>query len=616
MDKITELVYNLTNEAGEIFITKNDKVIKFTIDVMSVDEYKKLQNLTQTPTSEISVSNTTIVTGLWNLGRGSLTEGFGRSYDHYKQKFAELLKCENNMFIYISQEDEEFIWEHRSRHNTEIRILELEEFKTWFEFYDKVQDIRIKPEWYTQAGWLEHSPQAKLEYYNPLVMSKMFMLNNATIYNPFQSEYFYWIDAGISSTVHPGYFTHDRVFDKLPKYTEAAKGFILLSYAYEGSTEIHGFPRSDIAKYCDTDYVRYVCRGGFFGGTKADINSINSLYHEILTNTLNNGLMGTEESIFTILAHKFPEMISRFELSSDGMVWPFFEKLKNVDEFIQNLPPKPLDVHSAKNNLYILTFNSPAQFKSVAESIQKIDPVMFEKSRKILVNNSVNESMFEAYDRLCEELGFEEIHRENLGVCGGRQFIAEHFDESDADFYMFYEDDMHLADPEQIGYTCKNGFSTKVVNLYDKVVRIMLKEQFDFLKFSFTEFYGSNNIQWAWYNVPQHLRTEYWPNYDKLPSVGLDAHAPRTDFTHIETMNGVSYIKGDIYYSNWPQIVSREGNKKMFLDTKWAHPYEQTWMSHMFQLCKSEQLTAGLLLAAPIHHNRFDFYEGNLRKES
>jgi hypothetical protein len=558
----------------------------------------------------------TIVTGMWDLGRGEISDGFRRSYDHYKNKFSELLKTPVNMIIFASKEDEEFIWEHRSRENTFIKFIEREEFKTWFEFYDRVQEIRTRDGWAEQAGWLKDSPQATLPDYNPVVMSKMFMLNNATIYNPFNSSYFYWIDAGISSTVHPGYFTHDKVFDKLPEYTDAVEGFIFLSYPYEGSTEIHGFPRADIARYCGTDYVRYVCRGGFFGGTKSDINSMNSLYHGMLSGTLNEGLMGTEESIFTILAHKFPEMISRFELKGDGMVWPFFEKLKNVEEFIQNLPPKPLDVHTAKNNLYILTFNSPAQFRSVAESIQKIDPIMFQKSRKILINNSVNESMFEAYDRLCEEFGFEEIHRENLGVCGGRQFVAEHFDESDADFYMFFEDDMHLADPDQIGYTCKNGFSTKVDGLYNKVVRIMLKEHFDFLKFSFTEFYGSNNVQWAWYNVPQNLRTEYWPNYDKLPAVGIDPNAPRTDFTHIEVMEGISYIKGDIYYSNWPQIVSREGNKKMFLETKWAHPYEQTWMSHMFQLGKTGQLHAGLLLAAPIYHNRFDFYEGTLRKES
>jgi hypothetical protein len=54
----------------------------------------------------------------------------------------------------------------------------------------------------------------------------------------------------------------------------------------------------------------------------------------------------------------------------------------------------------------------------------------------------------------------------------------------------------------------------------------------------------------------------------------------------------------------------------MFLDTKWARPHEQTWMSHMYQLTKSGELRPSLLLLTPTEHNRFDFYDGKLRKES
>jgi hypothetical protein len=29
--------------------------------------------------------------------------------------------------------------------------------------------------------------------------------------------------------------------------------------------------------------------------------------------------------------------------------------------------------------------------------------------------------------------------------------------------------------------------------------------------------------------------------------------------------------------------VTKSGNRKMFIDTKFAHPFEGTWMSFMFQ---------------------------------
>ena len=72
----------------------------------------------------------------------------------------------------------------------------------------------------------------------------------------------------------------------------------------------------------------------------------------------------------------------------------------------------------------------------------------------------------------------------------------------------------------------------------------------------------------------------------------------------IDVHKELAYITGEIYYANWPMIVSKEGNKKMFIDTKWSYPYEQTWMSHMFQLTREGKLNPAILLASPVLHNR------------
>jgi hypothetical protein len=98
--------------------------------------------------------------------------------------------------------------------------------------------------------------------------------------------------------------------------------------------------------------------------------------------------------------------------------------------------------------------------------------------------------------------------------------------------------------------------------------------------------------------------------------MGLDPNAPRTVFKSVHSHKGVPYTKGEIYYCNWPQIVSRTGNQTMFLDTTWAHPFEQTWMSHMYQLTKQGKLYSGLLLMTPTEHDRFEHYDRSIRKES
>ena len=614
MDNISKLLYELGKESGEIIISSGDRKLKFKVEelkdqpeetIKSIEDYKP------------ETSDVTIVTGLWNMGRGEIDNSFSRPYEDYKQKFAGLLKTSANMFIYVSKEDEDFIWEHRSKHNTYVKVMELSEFDTWFEFFDKVQNIREKPEWSSQADWLSNSPQARLKYYNPVVMSKMFMLNNATFHNPFNTANFFWIDAGITNTVHEGYFWKDEVFKNLPKLTDHIDRFLFLSYPYEGGSEIHGFERTAMARYSNTDYVKYVCRGGFFGGKKEAINLVNATYYAILSNSLNEGYLGTEESIFTIITHLHPELTYRFVLSGDGLVWPFFESLKNIDEYIPTVSKeKPLSFKNAKTNIYVLGFNSPSQFKMVAEAIKLGDPEMFAFTKKILINNSIDESTFEEYDKLCIEYGFEEIHSENIGICGGRQLVAEHFDKSDSDFYMFFEDDMLVNDVSFNDKVCKSGLPTYIPNLYQHIVKIMLKDNIDFLKVSYSEFYGDNGTQWSWYNVPQNIRNEVWPHYNKLPQMGLDPNAPRTKFEEIHTVDGVSYAKGQVYYSNWPMIVSRDGNRKMFLETKWARPYEQTWMSFMFQETIKGNLHPAVLLASPITHNRISHYKPEERREN
>jgi hypothetical protein len=81
-------------------------------------------------------------------------------------------------------------------------------------------------------------------------------------------------------------------------------------------------------------------------------------------------------------------------------------------------------------------------------------------------------------------------------------------------------------------------------------------------------------------------------------------------------MDGLAYIDGEVYYANWPMIVSKAGNQKMFIDTKWGHPFEQTWMSHNFQLVREGKLKPAILLASPIWHDRIKHYSPGERREN
>ena len=579
----------------------------------SYDEPKK----NVVPTMEIINDELTVVTGLWNIGRP------GRSFDNYIENFRKFLEIPIKMFIYIPKEYEYLVWEKRSKENTYVKIWELEDLKLLYDpHWDKTQEIRTNPNWYNQTGeggWLKSSPQAVLEWYNPIVQSKMFLINNATIWNPFNDEYFIWLDAGITNTVYEKFFTEERVLDKILPHLDS---FLFLSYPYQATDEIHGFNFEAMNRYAGQK-VEYVCRGGLFGGKKEVINQANATYYSILQNTLNAGYMGTEESIFTIMSYNEPHIYDRFALDDNGLIVKFIQTLINekveLEPVIKKTPQRSItqrDLLKVKTNSYILTFNFPQQLLHTIESMEKV-PEWLEKPHLVLIDNSTDENAKSQNKVIAEEYNMEYIPMDrNTGICGGRQKAAEHFHESDANYMFFFEDDMTINSEEHKGEFCRNGFRKYVPNLYDILHKIIMKEGFDFLKVSFTEVYFDNDKALPWYNVPQNIRTRDWPDYDKLPVSGLDPNSPAAKYDHIKVLDGVAYISGEVNYCNWPMIVSKEGNQKIFIDTKWDHPYEQTWSSHVHQLTKKGEIHSAVLLTSPIWHDRILWYKPEERREN
>ena len=187
----------------------------------------------------------TLVTGLWDIKREQLSEGWSRSYQHYLNNFEQLLKVEQDMVIFGDAELQKFVMNRRNDKNTQFILRDLEWFKN-NEYYELIQKIRNNPNWFNQTGWLVDSTQSKLEMYNPLVMSKVFLLHDAKILDKFNSSYLFWIDAGLTNTVNIGYLTHDKVLEKLEKQINK---FTFVVFPYVTNSEIHGFRFNEICEY-------------------------------------------------------------------------------------------------------------------------------------------------------------------------------------------------------------------------------------------------------------------------------------------------------------------------------------------------------------------------------
>lgn len=558
-------------------------------------------------------SKLTLVTGLFDIGRGNLDSGFKRDFSHYIACFERLLTVEHPMVIYIEPQNEHIVWKHRNRDNTVVILRTLDDLRR-FPFYDKVQEIRQKPEWYGQSGWMPDSTQAKLELYNPLVMSKQFLLNDASLFNHFDTKYFMWIDAGISNTIGDpkAYLDADFQTRIIPHMNK----MLYIAFPYDGTVEVHGFEKGAMDRYAEKK-VEYVCRGGMFGGDASTLHEMNDLYYHLLNDSLNNGLMGTEESIFSIIAHKYPTKVNVRFIEGNGLIYKFLQDLKD-NTVVEPQPEYPLAI-------YAITYNLPQQFEMWADSFQKAYPKEFAESKKYVINNSNDDAVAERYKQLFSEHGFEVIHEgNNIGINDGRVFCAEHFDKSKHKYYIFFEDDMLLVwngdQPADCGESptcmiekgqpCKNGFVRFIPNLFDKAIAILDDNDLDYVRLNHTEVFGDCHHNWGFKNVAAHRRDEIFP--DK----GSADLRWRTKIDHTGSHKGLAYAIGNFHYSNWPLLFNKRGNHQLFLSDKYEHVFEQTLSSLACQYVHDGKMKVGSLLASPINHFRKFHYDGSTRREN
>ena len=120
-----------------------------------------------------------------------------------------------------------------------------------------------------------------------------------------------------------------------------------------------------------------------------------------MKDTLSQGLMGTEESLFTIMTYKYPNLITYSEIDGNGLMGKFFEDLKDMTvEVVNNLD-------TSKVGLYVISFNSPKQFETLIQSMLDYDLDFITKTKKFLLDNSTDLSTTPRYVELCEEYGFD-----------------------------------------------------------------------------------------------------------------------------------------------------------------------------------------------------------------
>lgn len=541
----------------------------------------------------------TLVTAVFNLGRDKLEGNFRRDADHYHKHLKATLAIDCPMVIYTEAAFVEQIQDVRGSRPTRIIATEPGTALDTATLRH-IETIRHDPEWRAQAGWLPQSPQAALPGYNALVLSKPLWLKEQAEQNPFDSTYVYWIDAALSHTVPPE-LLNTRSLERLMQFHDR---FLLLCFPYNPFNEVHGFAKNALAELSGVETTRWVARGGFFGGNRTHVVDAARLYLESLKKTLAKGLMGTEESLLTLLSYREPDLFDLQFIPSDGLVWPFFQQLQMGWQGDKALARAQL---ADLTETWFISFNAPRQFAALLQSIVRNAPELLNTAERVLVNNSTDTSMFAEYDQLCSRHGIRQIRQGNLGINSARLLAAEQFYRGGRHAMFWFEDDMLPVAENQQPAMCKSGFPRHVRDLVATGMAIQQREHLDYLKLSFTEFYGNHAQQWGIKNMEPDEKKAYARGEMELPAAELSAPGQ---------VAGVSYVTGEVFYSNWPHLMNRRGTKLLLLDDPEQHKFEQYWTARSYKLLKAGQLRAAVLQASPIDHQRIQEYPPAQRLEN
>lgn len=211
------------------------------------------------------------VSGLFDLNRKDLTD-FKRPLTEYYNRFNRILDRGFRMVIFIPPAFEEHLHIDRKKHF--VIHMNATSLTTYFPYWDRLQAIRTSKLWNEQAditGWLAKSPQARLPQYNPLVMSKLFLLRDAARLNPWGARFHLWVDAG-----------HLCATEQMPTpegtsmYREhMASGMFVTHWPYGTTTEVHGLNDKAMHLYlAQQDDPLRIVRGGIFGGQLPHIECV------------------------------------------------------------------------------------------------------------------------------------------------------------------------------------------------------------------------------------------------------------------------------------------------------------------------------------------------------
>ena len=223
----------------------------------------------------------TIVTAFFDIHRD--TKGDGRTVGEYMQWIEKTLQLNCNLFIVTEAKFVPFMKEKRPHYATYIHEDTLEN-ASYYKYLPRMKEI-LESDAYKQRIAYPQRVECVLPEYNVIQYSKFGWLEEAMKINPFQSDTFFWMDAGISR-----FFLDVDVSLPYPRILPSDKFIIQKRFDLETFS-------MDIWK------ADNVLKGTMFGGRKESVLAVSTKVEEMFQSMLMQENVNNEQIALAMVYH-------------------------------------------------------------------------------------------------------------------------------------------------------------------------------------------------------------------------------------------------------------------------------------------------------------------------
>lgn len=254
----------------------------------------------QTGDSKSSKKSFTIVTALFDIGRGEWNDIYKRDIKLYMYYLSFILNLDCNICIFVEEKFVEFVRNCRRGlenktviYTSDISSLVMNKYK------NRMTEIMNRDD-YKENQKDPLCPEVKRPEYNIVVNSKVDLVYQASIKNHFNTDFFLWMDAGYGH----GTLNTPKKFEFYPESFMVENKISLLCL-------------KDVNGICN-DYKEFyekhvdIVNGGFFCCDIESIRKYHSLYYHVVEDSLNKNITDDDQFMVSMSYTKDKNLFSVF----------------------------------------------------------------------------------------------------------------------------------------------------------------------------------------------------------------------------------------------------------------------------------------------------------------